>query len=306
MWLALAFVSAALLGLYDVSKKQSLRDNAVIPVLLLNTLFCSLFFLPLIVGSAAGIIGSGSPLYVPPCPWEVHRYILLKAVIVLSSWILGYLAMKHLPLSIVGPVNATRPVMTLVGALLIFNETLNGWQWAGVLLAIVSFFMLGRSSRKEGIRFAHNRYVCFLVGAALLGALSGLYDKFLMSPTGQGGAGLDKMAVQSWYNIYQCIFMSTIAALLYATGHEKRQTFHWRWPILLISVFLTLADVAYFYALSFPDAMISVVSMVRRSSVLVSFACAALLFHEKNLHSKAVDLLLVLLGMVCLWIGTTP
>ena len=34
MWLLLAFTSALLLGLYDVAKKQALRDNAVLPVLL--------------------------------------------------------------------------------------------------------------------------------------------------------------------------------------------------------------------------------------------------------------------------------
>lgn len=49
MWLLLAFLSAALLGFYDVFKKQSLKDNAVIPVLFLNTLFSSLIFLPFIV-----------------------------------------------------------------------------------------------------------------------------------------------------------------------------------------------------------------------------------------------------------------
>ena len=52
MWLILAFLSAAFLGVYDSLKKKSLRDNAVLPVLFLNTLFCSLIFLPFIVVSA--------------------------------------------------------------------------------------------------------------------------------------------------------------------------------------------------------------------------------------------------------------
>ena len=74
--------------------------------------------------------------------------------------------------------------------------------------------------------------------------------------------------------------------------------------ILLISLFLSMADFAYFYALSLDGAMVSVVSMVRRSSVLVSFLVGAYVFHEKNLRSKAIDLGLVLLGMVFLWIGS--
>lgn len=304
MWLSLAFLSAALLGFYDVFKKRSLRDNAVIPVLFLNTLICSLIFMPLIVGSAVGWIGPESVVYIPAGGWDVHKYILVKSFIVLGSWLLGYVGMKHLPLTIVGPINATRPVMTLIGAMLVYGERLNGWQWAGVVLAVVSFLMLSRSGKKEGIRFAHNRWIYCIVGAALLGAVSGLYDKFLMAPVGEGGVGLDKMAVQGWYNVYQCVMMGAMVVLLWWPVRRRTAPFRWDAAIPLISIFLTAADLAYFYALSQPGAMISVVSMVRRGSVVVSFLFAALVFKEKNLRAKAVDLVLVLLGMVCLWIGS--
>lgn len=304
MWLSLAFLSAALLGFYDVFKKRSLRDNAVIPVLFLNTLICSLIFMPLIVGSAVGWLGPESVVYIPAGGWDVHKYILVKSFIVLGSWLLGYVGMKHLPLTIVGPINATRPVMTLIGAMLVYGEWLNGWQWAGVVLAVVSFLMLSRSGKKEGIRFAHNRWIYCIVGAALLGAVSGLYDKFLMAPVGEGGVGLDKMAVQGWYNVYQCVMMGAMVVLLWWPVRRRTAPFRWDAAIPLISIFLTAADLAYFYALSQPGAMISVVSMVRRGSVVVSFLFAALVFKEKNLRAKAVDLVLVLLGMVCLWIGS--
>lgn len=304
MWIALAFLSAALLGLYDACKKYALRGNAVIPILFLNTLFCATFFLPVIILSATGAIDSDSQLYMPAPTWHDHRYILLKSAIVLSSWIFGYFAMKHLPLTIVGPINATRPVMTIVGALLIFGEELNAWQWAGVLLGIVSFFLLGRSGKKEGINFAHDRWIYFIVAAAVLGAASGLYDKYLMSPAETGGVGLNKMAVQGWYNVYQCAMMGVVLLTVWMPRRKEGTPFRWNWAILFISIFLTVADFVYFYALTFPDAMISVVSMVRRGSVIVSFLCGAVVFHEKNLRSKAVDLLLVLLGLACLWIGT--
>ena len=290
MWLVLAFVSAALLGFYDVCKKYSLRDNAVIPILFLNTLFCSLIFLPLALQTPFG-------------GWEVQRYILLKACIVLSSWLLGYIGIKHLPITIVGPINATRPVMVLIGALLIFGERLNLWQWAGVLLAILSFFLLSRSGKKEGIDFKHNRWIICTVGAAILGAISGLYDKYLMATELDGGLGLPRLTVQCYYNFYQAILMGAMLMLLWWPKRKEGTPFKWRWSILLISIFLSVADYVYFYSLSLDGALISVVSMVRRSSVLVSFMLGALLFHEKNLRSKAIDLALVLLSMVLLWLG---
>ena len=304
MWLLLAFCSAALLGFYDVSKKMALKGNAVLPVLFLNTLICSLLFLPLILLSAYTPLLDGSMFYVEPCGWNVHKYILLKACIVLSSWVFGYFAMKHLPITIVGPINATRPVMVLVGAMLVFGERLNVWQWCGVALAVASFFLLSRSGKKEGVDFRHNRWILSLVAAAVLGAVSGLYDKFLMASPESGGVGMSRMAVQSWYNLYQLLLMGATILLIWWPTRRKTTPFHWHWSILFISLFLSVADFVYFYALSQPGAMISIVSMVRRGSVVVSFAVGAMVFREKNLKSKAVDMLLVLLGMLFLYIGT--
>ena len=304
MWLILAFLSAAFLGIYDSLKKKALRDNAVIPILFLNTLFSSLIFLPFIILSGATNVLDGSIFHVGSGGWEVHQYIVLKALIVLSSWVLGYFGMKHLPLTIVGPINATRPVMVLVGALLFFGERLNVWQWIGVSLAVVSFLLLSRSGKKEGIDFKHDHWIYMIVGAAMLGAVSGLYDKYLMAPESEGGVGLDRMMVQSWYNIYQCFMMLVMLMLMWWPKHKQTTPFHWDWAIIGVSVFLSTADFMYFYSLSLPSAMISIVSMVRRGSVIVSFMCGAMFFREKNLKAKAVDLALVLLGMIFLYIGS--
>jgi drug/metabolite transporter (DMT)-like permease len=297
-------LSAAFLGIYDSLKKKALQDNAVLPILFLNTLFSSLIFIPFIIVSGTTDMLDGSIFHVGSGGWEVHKYIVLKALIVLSSWVLGYFGMKHLPLTIVGPINATRPVMVLVGALLFFGERLNVWQWIGVLLAVISFLLLSRSGKKEGIDFKHDHWIYMIVGAAVMGAVSGLYDKYLMAPADEGGVGLDRMMVQSWYNIYQCFMMLAMMMLLWWPKHKQTTPFHWDWAIIGVSVFLSTADFMYFYALSLPSAMISIVSMVRRGSVIVSFLCGAMFFREKNLKAKAVDLALVLLGMIFLYIGS--
>lgn len=291
MWLLCGFVSAALLGLYDVAKKASLRNNAVIPVLFLNTCFCSLIFLPTLFATESG-------------GWEVQRYIVLKSLIVLSSWLCAYFGMKHLPLTLVGPINATRPVMVLLGAILVFGEQLNGYQWIGVLLSVVSFFLLSYSGKKENINFWSNHWVLCVVMGAALGAVSGLYDKYLLASAEDGGIGLNRIVVQSYYNFYQCGMMALITALLWWPTRKRHTAFRWNWSIPLISVFLSIADFVYFYGLSLDGVMVSVISLARRSSVVVSFLVAALFFREKNLKSKAVDLFLVLLGMLFLYLGT--
>lgn len=298
MWLTLAFISAALLGLYDVAKKKALTDNAVLPVLLLNTLFSSMLFWPAIVAAEGGFGWfEGTVLETSPGSVEAHLLVVLKSVIVLTSWVFGYFGMKHLPITIVGPINATRPVMVLIGAMIVFGERLNGYQWIGVSLALLSLFLLSRSSRREGVDFRHNIWIFFIVIAAVTGAVSGLYDKFIMSR-------LDPVFVQSWYNFYQLLMMAVVVGIAWWPRRGRTTLFHWTWAIPLISIFLSLADFAYLFALRESDAMISVVSMIRRGSVVVSFACGAVMFRERNLRAKAVDLAFILVGMIFLWLGS--
>lgn len=297
MWVALAFASAAFLGCYDFFKKVSLKDNSVVAVLFLNTLFSTLIFAPFIFFSRSGVITSGI-LFVPELSVEAHLLLLLKAVIVLSSWVCGYIGLKHLPITIVAPIQSTRPVLVLIGACLLFGEVLNVYQWIGVVIAIISVFSLSRCSQKEGIYFASCRWVMFVALSAILGAVSALYDKFLMR-------SMEPIAVQSWFNFYQCVMMGCIALIFNVVSPVQRaRKFQWRWSILMISLFLAVADFCYFSALAQDGAMIAVVSMIRRGNVVVSFIFGALLLHEKNIKAKAVDVVLIIIGLFFLYLGS--
>lgn len=293
MWVLFAIMSAIGLGFYDVMKKLSLKDNNVPIVLLLNTLFGTILMSPVLIDCLAnGQYGPGLGL-------NGHGLIALKSVIVLSSWILGYFAIKHLPLTIQGPINASRPVMVLVGALLIFGEKLNLLQWCGILLGFMSLFMISKVGSQEGFSFKHSKWLWMSIGATFLGAVSALYDKYLLNVV-----GLQPLMVQSWYSLYQLVMMG-IAVLILLRFHRQGNTpFHWRWAIIGISVFLTGADLAYFYCLSDPGAMISVVSMIRRGSVLISFFYGVVILHEKNVRTKLIDLSILLLSLLLLVLGS--
>lgn len=290
MWVILAISSAICLGFYDIFKKLSVTANNVLTVLLLNTLFGTLLMSPVIAtGATHGDFGLGNSL-------TGHLLIILKSVIVLASWILGYFSIKHLPLTITGPINATRPILVLVGALLIFGETLNALQWCGILLGFTSLYLVSRIGRKEGHSIVHDRWLWMSIGAMVMGAVSGLYDKWLLR-------SYEPLQVQAWYSLYQLIIMGITVLLLKRAGHD-RTPFRWKWTIPCIAVFLTIADMAYFYALSYDDSMISVVSMIRRGSVIVSFLFGVIVLREKNLRLKLIDLSVLLVGLVLLVLGS--
>jgi transporter family protein len=235
--------------------------------------------------------------FIPPASGHTHLLIFVKSLIVLSSWIFNYFATKYLPLTLSGPIKATQPVVVLLGALLIFGERLNLFQWLGVLMAVLSFFLLSLTGKKEGFNFSHNRWIFFLVLSVITGAASALYDKYLMR-------SMDVMTVQSWFNFYQFAIMLPILFLMWYPTRKKTTLFHWSWNIPLISIFLAIGDFLYFNALTDAGSMISIVSMIRRSNVLVIFLAGAWIYHEKHLKSKAFDLFLVLIGMIFLYLGS--
>lgn len=299
MWVILALMSAVLLGVYEVFKKLSVHKNAVIPVLFLSTLTSATLFLPLAIGSGFyPDFFRSIQLYIPEITPEQHGLILIKSVIVVSNWILAFFAVKHLPITIAAPVRATGPIWTLLGALVIFGEQLNFQQWIGISVTLFFFFRLSTTGKLEGIHFGNNKWVFFIVLATLLGAVSGLYDKFIMRR-------IDRLAVQAWFSFYQVLLLFPVLAITrWRLPKSERVRFHWKWTIPLIGVFLVMADFLYFKALTYPDSMISIISSLRRGGVVVSFIVGAIVFREKNLWKKSFYLAGILLGILLISMGS--
>ncbi len=301
MWILLAIVSSVCLGCYDVSKKRALTSNNVVVVLWFSVVCASLLLLPLLLLSrVAPELLQGTLLYVPTIDARTHGLILLKSVLVLSSRLFAYIAVKNLPITFVSPINATRPMWTLLGAVVLFQEVLNGWQWGGIIIALVSFLAFSLVGQQEGIRFTHNRYVYAMLLGTFLGAVSGLYDKYLMRD-------IDHNAVLVYYTLYQCALWSVAIALAAVCKPSFRlnirQVARPLW-IAGISVFHILSDFVYFIALTYPDSLISVISTVRYSGVIIPFLYGSIVLHDKHPKTKGACLAGVLLGMLFLLVGS--
>lgn len=301
MWVLLTFVSALCLGFYDISKKIALRDNAVVDVLTASVLISSgILAVPLVLSRWAPEMMLDTAFYVPTLDLRGQLLTILKSIIVLSSWVFAYIALKHLPISVVSPWQATRPMWTLVGALLIFGERLNTWQWIGVTLAIGSIlaFSIGQHrSTRINRNTQNNRYYIALALAILIGACSGLYDKYMMRQ-------FDHNAVQVYYTFYQAIMMLGV----WLIHHKRHADFHIQLSHIiavgLISVFLVISDNVYMLALQDPDSMIAIVSTIRRGGAVIGFAYGLIFLKEQDPWKKVLSMIGVLAGLVCLAIGT--
>lgn len=294
LWIALGLISSVLLGFYDVCKKHALNHNAVLPVLFFSTLASFLPMLAVLGGMHwAPEIMAQSCFYLPEATPAQHLHLFAKSFIIFISWTLAYFAMKHLPISIVSPVRASGPVWTLIGALLLFHERPEPMQWAGMAVVFLSYFAFSLIGRKEGVHFHRSRWILFIFLATLVGTFSSLYDKYLLQQQGYA-----PMLVQFWFAFYNMILFGLTVLLFWLPNRSKTTPFKWRWSIPLIGLLLTSADLIYFHAVRNPASLIVVLSILRRSSVVVSFTVGSLLFGDVNRRMKAWALAGVLIGVV--------
>lgn len=295
-WLALSIVSAVLLGLYDVAKKASLDDNAVLPVLFA----CSA--VSFVLALAAPVLSACAPatahqlgIFMAPLSASGHALVLIKAVIVTVSWVLTFFAIKHLPISLAAPIRASAPLFTLGGAVLLFGERPSGAQWLGIAIILLAYWTFSVIGRMEGIHFEKNRWVWMLFAGTLVGAASGLYDKHLLQR-----AGLAPTAMQFWFTAYCALLQGLTVFIAWRPTRARTTPFTFRGSIVWVGALLLVSDALYFRALAHPEALISVVSTLRRTNVVVSFGVGSLAFGERFRGRKAVALVGVLAGLALL------
>ena len=293
-WILLALASAATLGLYDVTKKASADRNAVFATLFACTMWGGVVVLPwLAVARLAPDWAAVHGLSVGSLGVRGHLFVLAKAGIVTLSWTLSFLALQKLPLTIASPIRATAPLYTLLGAIVLFGEAPTGRQWTGIALVFAGHFAFSVLGKAEGIRFSTSPRVWALLAGTVVGSVSALWDKNLLQRE-----GLDPAAMQVWFTLYN---VGIQGALWLAFGRgEKGFPFQWRWTMPATGVLLLVADAFYFRALAEPEALVAIVSSMRRGNVLVGFVIGGIAFRERNRRRKAFALLLLLGGLALL------
>lgn len=294
-WMLLSICSAVFLGFYEIAKKASLKENAVPPVLFFNVLTAAALWLPLILSSQ--FVPNGIPagfLRVEPLTGTGHVLLFLKSLIAGSSWIFASFALKHLPMSIAAPIRASSPFWTITIAVLFLSERPDLWQWVGISIILISFYVFSLVGRKEGIHFHRDRWVGFMVIATLLGACSALYDKYLLQ-----NCQMHAATVQAWFSVYLVLVMTPLVTHWYLKGRVATP-FHWRWSIPMIALLLLISDFLYFTAIETPGGLISVISPLRRTSIVIAFIAGIRIYGEKNPLPKAICIMSMLVGVYVL------
>lgn len=294
MWMYLGLIAALFLGLHNLCKKHAVQGNEVFPVLFGTILSGFLLLLPFYIGSMffPDFIAQKTGLLIDNISIKTHGFIAIKSTIMASSWVLAYQALKHLPITIVTPIRSAGPFFTFIGAILIYKEQPSFWQWIGFFVIIFSVMLYSRIGKKEGIYFKRNKWIFAIIGATFLGASSGLYDKFLIQKL-----NLAPQTLQFWFCFYTTLILLIILAITWFPYKEKRESFIFRWTIPAVGILLQTADYFYFKALQDPEAMIMLLSAIKRSQLIIAVVIGGLIFKEQNKRKKLIPLAGILIGV---------
>ena len=289
-WTAWILLSSLFLALYDLAKKASVRDNAVLPVLLCSTCCgCAAF--------VAGVAVCGKmPEVLASASGRALGLAAIKSVIVATSWVFTFYALRTLPITIATPIRASAPALVFVAAFFLYGEIPSWVQAIGMLAVFGGYFAFSWAGKHEGIDFFRNKAVWSAIAGAGFSALSSIWDKYVFQV-----AAAPVETVQFFFQVGLVIVYALLLSgqRLLRIPHGR---FEFRPTIPFVGILLAMADWLYFRGLAVPDAPISVGSLLRRFSVVITFVLGARFFHETNLKRKALALAAILLGVILLCI----
>lgn len=298
MWAILGILSAGFLGFHEIFKKVALQRNAVLPVLLWGTAAGALIFIPFIVISR--LFPSFSVhygIFIPSADFQAHLMFFIKSIIVSTAWLFGYFSVKHLPVTLLAPLNSSGPVWTMLGAILIYGEQMNILQWIGIGISLGFYYALSFRGDRMGVDKQNKKWIFFAFLSIIFNSISALFDKYLVRE-------YDRIAMQSWFSIYTTLIFIVIIAIIWYPKREKTTPFKWRWSIPLIGFFLVIADFLYFKALSYEGSLVSILIIIRRASAVLVFAAGAIYFKESSLRQRGIVLAGILIGVALVIIGS--
>ena len=287
MWTCWILASAVFLAFYDLAKKASVRENAVLPVLLLATVAGGGAYIS-VLGAAGGIQAA---LDVSA---RNLALICIKSAIVSTSWVLTYCALRSLPITIATPIRASAPAIVFIAAFFLYGERPTLIQGLGIALVFAGYWAFSKAGKFEGIDFFRSRAVWLAIGGMCMSAVSSMWDKFILQK-----CAIPVETVQFWFQIGLVVIYALLLVGQRAL-HIDRRRFEWRWTIPATGILLAAADWLYFHGLAIPDVPISVGSLMRRFSVVITFLLGAIFFKERNLKRKGIALTAILTGIILL------
>lgn len=292
MWIFLVFVYGIIKGLREICKKKSLEKNSVTEVLLVYT-FLSLLICTPQIPNAVGL--------------TVNQYlwIALKSFVIFIAWIAGFKAIKKLPISLCGVLDLSRVLFASLLGVVVLGEKITFFKGIGLLFVSVGLLFLKfnpflkrdklSSSESNSIAITEEQkkssntfFICLAFLSCILNAVSGLLDKILMKE-------MNSSQLQFWYTFFLVVYYSIYALVRRVKINKGIWKNIWVW---FLAVGIIVMDKALFIANGYPESQVTIMTMIKQSSVIIAILSGKFIFREKNILQKMICAAIIIIGIL--------
>lgn len=277
LWIILVIIYGILKGLREPVKKKILKDIDVI-----NSLFAYTF-----VGFLMSALTCRDALNI-----DLYMFlmIILKSAVIFVAWIMSFVAIKKVPVSVYGVCDMSRVIFSTLLGVLVIGETLTLTTIFGLILVIAGLYIANKKTNTLNEEYKL-RYVWVIFISCFLNAISGTLDKIIMSTH-----KISSSSLQFWFMLILSVFY-LLYMIIKREKIEIKKSFTNPY-IYILSISLILGDRLLFMANADPCSKVTIMTLVKQSSAIVTILLGYLLYKEKNILKKLICALIILLGIM--------
>jgi len=278
LWILFIILYGILKGAREPIKKAIVSDVNVLSALFGYTFIGFLIAIPF----AKGIFSF------PP---TMFFLIILKSLAVFVAWILSFKGIKKIPVSVYGVVDMSRVIFsTLLGILFLHEDvTVKGI----VSLLLVATGLYFANQKQQAIQEEYSmKYVWYVFLSCFFNGISGILDKYIMS-----SGEITSSALQFWFMLFLSLSYFVYMCLIKEKPQLKK-IFTNPW-VYVLGFSLVLGDRLVFVANADHQSKVTIMTILKQSSAVVTILLGKLCYKEKNILRKLVCASVIIAG-ICL------
>ena len=274
LWILFIFIYALLKGSREGMKKMALKKSSSNEILFFYTLTGFIMTIPF----------SASAFNLEP---HLIFWIFVKSAVVCTAWLCAFAALKKMSVSLYGIMDLSRMVFSTFLGVFVLGEVFTTKKAIGVILVTLGLLLVNLKKNTE----TKGMTIITLTAALLncfFNAVSGTMDKVLMQY-------MNSSQLQFWF----MLFMTLIYGVILLVRREKVYISHLKsnYWIIIMSLSLIIGDKLLFEANASPLSEVTVMTIIKQSSVLVTVLTGWLFFKEKHILYKLFCTAIILSGI---------
>jgi len=274
LWILFIVIYALLKGSREGMKKAALKKSSKNEILFFYTLIAWVLCLPFSQNAF-------------DLPAKYIFYSFIKAAVCCAAWMCSLVALKKMSVSLYGIIDLSRMIFSTLLGVYVLEETFTVPKLIGIAFVVTGLFLVNIKKEQNSKKLS----VGILIAAFMncfLNAVSGTMDKVLMKDmeTGQ---------LQFWFTLFMTIIYGAVLIVKKEKISVKSvKTNYW---VPLMSLSLMIGDRLLFEANANPESQVTLMTLIKQSSVIVTVLTGWLVFKEKNILYKLMCTLIVLTGI---------